>query len=83
MLSDSLFEIVEKLWEEIRHYEYSDSYKNELINAITEMAFITYQLDRMKKDIIWTKEDMRKYVTDRWDSGLDAEEWFEKPYKRI
>lgn len=81
MLSDSLFEACEEIWKAVHHYDYSSYHKNELITAITEMAYITYQLDRMKTGI-WTKDDMRKYVLERWNSGLSPEEWYEQVEKK-
>ena len=45
MLSDSIFEALENLWEAIRHYEYADSYQERLIDGIVELALVVESLD--------------------------------------
>lgn len=67
MLSDSMHEVCESIWEAVKIYDYSEDHKEELVNALTELGYIVYKLDRMKCDIIWSKKDYRNnYVLKRW-----------------
>lgn len=67
MLSDSMHDACETIWEAVQNYEYSEDYKDEIVEALTKLGYITYCLDRMKNDCIWTEEDYKnKYVLKRW-----------------
>ena len=50
MFSDSCFELIEKLLEEIKDYDYSDDYKHELISVISILNEIRDDLDHCSPD---------------------------------
>lgn len=66
MLSDSLFEVCQQIWRAKDDYEYSEDHKKEMINALTELNFVIYKLDRIKEDCTLSKEDIRSIVTKQW-----------------
>jgi Txe/YoeB family toxin of Txe-Axe toxin-antitoxin module len=70
MLSDSLCEASEIIWAAIQRHQYSDEFKDELVDALTEMLFLVYKLDRMPFDIIWSKEKMRFHVLEIWEQKI-------------
>ena len=77
MLSDSMHEACETIWEAVENYNYSEDYKNEIVEALTNLGYIMYQLDRMKEDCKWTKEDYKnEYVLKRWSSRSCGKDYF-------
>lgn len=68
MLSDSLHEAVEIIWEAIENYDYSEEYKEDLVSALTKLGYIIYRLDRLKKDCVLSEEEYSKYVLERWNN---------------
>jgi len=67
MLSDSMHEACETIWDAVQNYDYSEDYKEEIVAALTKLGYIVYQLDRMKNDCVWTEEDYKnEYVLKRW-----------------
>lgn len=66
MLSDDICEVLETLWGAIQNYEYSEDYKDELVDAMTELQFIQYKLDNLKPDQTMKKEDIKRITLERW-----------------
>ena len=68
MLSDSIFESLEILWDAINNYEYSEEHKESLITAISKLSYILYKLDNTEINL--TEEQYKRYTLNRW-SHLD------------
>lgn len=66
MLSDSLCDACEEIWSAVQNYEYCEDYKDDIVDALTNLNFIVYKLDRMKDDCKLSKKDIRKNVLKRW-----------------
>ena len=68
MLSDSLFEGLEVIYEAIKHYDYSDDFKEELIGGIARLEYVVYKLDRLKRDQTLSFGEYRSLVVEKWDA---------------
>ena len=67
MLSDSLFEAAEEIWDAVQRYDYAREFKDELIEMLTDMRFLQYKLDTPNFDHKLTREDIRLIVLQTWD----------------
>ncbi len=67
MLSDSLSEAIDTIWEAVQNYDYSEAYKEEIVNGLVELSYVVYKLDRLQKDWAWSKEDIKQHVMTLWD----------------
>lgn len=79
MLSDSLHEACELIWDAVENYNYSGAHKDRLIESLTKLGYIIYKLDRIEEDCVWSEEDYKNnYVLRRWSSrpcGADFSEF--------
>ena len=74
MLSDSLFETLEALWKDIRHYTYSDAYRAQLIDGITELALVIETLDYPDdaRPMELRRRIMREKMEARWNEFAES-----------
>jgi hypothetical protein len=71
MLSDSIFEAINKLTEDIRHYSqppfsYSNDYRINLIEALAQLYYVLHCLDGCRM----TMEGCRVEATDTFDLSI-------------
>jgi 4-hydroxyphenylpyruvate dioxygenase-like putative hemolysin len=64
MLSDSLHEATEIIWQAIEHYEYSSEYEVELVESLTKLTYIIYKLDHLEHT--WDEDDMKQHILKRY-----------------
>lgn len=64
MLSDDISSAYELLWCSIHEYDYSEEYKCLLVDTLTNMSLIMYNLDNPEGDL--TVHDLRDLVLIRW-----------------
>jgi hypothetical protein len=74
MFSDSLFEVIQEIWKAVHNYEYSDDFKSDIINAVTDLRYIQYQLDTPYQQNITQKKHIKKLVEKMWDRAVAARE---------
>ncbi len=66
MLSDSLHDACETIWEAVQNYDYSEDFKDELVDSLVKLNYIIYRLDRLSADCTWSEEDMKKHILKKW-----------------
>ena len=66
MLSDTICEACEDIWQGIQDYDYSEEFKEQLVTALVELSMIVYRLDHLEKDCTMTKKEMRELILKRW-----------------
>lgn len=71
MLSDSIFEAVEILWDAIKWYSYADDHKKQLLDGITELALTIETLDypNDSRQLDERRRLMREKLNERWEAG--------------
>ena len=73
MLSDSIFETIEKLWDEcVVHYDYSYQYKEQLVEVVTDLRMLLYELDLAGRKHEMSREGMKKLTLTEWDERVAA-----------
>lgn len=73
MLSDSIFETIEKLWDEcIVHYDYSDQYKEQLVEVVTDLSMLLYKMDLFGREDKMSRDEMKKLIVAEWDERIAA-----------
>jgi hypothetical protein len=73
MLSDSVFETIEKLWTEcVVHYDYSDQHKEQLVDVITDLSMLLYKMDLFGREDKMSRDKMKKLIVAEWDERIAA-----------
>lgn len=72
MLSDSLFEATEEIWEAVKRYGYSDGHRKEISEAIESLLLVVWHHDRIAADRTPEKkrigiDAIRQEINRRWD----------------
>ena len=72
MLSDSVFDCLEAMWEAIITYEYFDNeeYREQLIETLTEMQYLLHKLDAFGRPV-QTREYIKKFINEEWDRRIN------------
>lgn len=78
MLSDSLFEACEEIWEAVKRYSYSNNHRVEISKAIETLSMIVWHHDRMEADRTPEKkriaiDSIRQEINRRWNEIEDGE----------
>ena len=73
-LGDELHAASETIWEAIKKYDYSEEYKEEIVNSLAGLLSVIYKVDRDEKDQLLTKQQLKKMITRRWIEERQKEE---------
>ena len=70
MLSDSIFEALEDLFQAVENYDYSVDFKDELIEAMTILRTIQWKLDHIEKIDAWARKKIDESVCNEFNEAL-------------